>query len=182
MAKSGTIAERYATALFSLAGDRGQLDAVAADLLTVGGMLAESADLRALVHNPLNRRADQALALVAIGQRAGLTETTLHFLGVLAKRRRIADFTLIAEAYRLMLARLRGEHMAEVTSATALRPGQVEALRERLAAKLGGAVHLFLRVDPSLLGGLVVRVGSRMVDSSLRGKLDRLNVLIKGTV
>ncbi len=182
MAKSGTIAERYATALFDLAGEQGQREAVAHDLMTFAGLLADSGDLRTLLRNPLNRRADQASALVAVARQAGLSELTGHFLGVLARQRRLADFSAIAETYRIMLAHSRGEHMAEVTSATDLRPGQIEALRERLAAKLGGAVHLSLRVDPSLLGGLVVRLGSRMVDSSLRGKLDRINTLMKGTV
>lgn len=182
MAKSGNVPERYATALFSLAGDKGLYDAVAADLSVLTSLLEQSADLRALVNSPVLARAEQAKGIAAIAAKAGLTDLTKRFVGTLASARRLAVLPEIAALYKAKLAAQRGEHTAQVTSAVALRPGQLEALREKITAKLGGRVTLDLKVDPEILGGLIVKIGSRMIDSSIKSRLERIGFAMKGTV
>lgn len=182
MAKTGNIAQRYATALFALAGDKGLHDAVAADLGILVKAVDESADLRRMLNSPILARSAQDAALQALAVKAGLTETTRRFLGKLATNRRLPLLLDVATLYRAKLAALRGEHTAEVTSASPLRPGQIETLRDALASRLGGRVTLDLKVDPELLGGLIIRMGSRLIDSSIRSKLDRIGYRMKGTV
>lgn len=181
-AKKGNVAQRYATALFALAGDKGLYDAVAADLRILTDALDSSSDLRTLVHSPILSRADQIAAIGKLAAKAELTDISKKFLGVLATNRRLAELPEVATIYKVMLAAQRGEHTAEVTSAAALRPGQLESLREKLTAKLGGRVTLDLKIDPEILGGLVVKIGSRMIDSSIRSKLERIGYRMKGTV
>jgi F-type H+-transporting ATPase subunit delta len=182
LAKSGNVPERYATALFSLAGDKGLYDAVAADLAVLTSLLEQSADLRALVTSPVLARAEQAKGIAAIAAKAGLTDLTKRFVGTLAAARRLAVLPEIAALYKAKLAAQRGEHTAQVTSAVALRPGQLEALREKITAKLGGRVTLDLKVEPEILGGLIVKIGSRMIDSSIKSRLERIGFAMKGTV
>lgn len=181
MAKSGKLADRYAKALFELASDKGLLDAVAADLRTFTGMVRESSELAAMIDNPLVDRAALQRVMESLSRRAGLTDLSRRFLGVLATNRRLDAFPEIAEAYTARLAESRGEFTAEVTSATLLRPAQQEQLKAKLASQLGGTIHLICQIDPAILGGLVVKIGSRMIDSSLRGKLERIGFLMKGT-
>lgn len=182
MAKAGAVAERYAQALFALAGEKGLEDAVAKDLAELARMAEQSADLQSLIYSPILKREEQVAAITALAQKAQFTDMTLRFLGALARSRRLPALAEITETYGEMLARKRGEHVAEVTSAAPLRPGQIESLREKLAAKLGGSIRLNLRTDPEILGGLVVKIGSRMIDTSLRGKLERIGFLMKGSV
>ncbi len=186
MAKNGTksshVAARYATALFALAGEKGLYDAVAADLRILTDAVAASADLRTLIYSPVISRDDKVAAIAKLGAKAELTDITKKFLGVLATNRRLPALGEVATIYKVKLAELRGEHTAEVTSAASLRPGQLESLREKLTAKLGGRVTLDLKVDPEILGGLIVKVGSRMIDSSIRSKLERIGYRMKGTV
>lgn len=181
MAKSGKLADRYAKALFELASEKGLLDAVAADLRTLAAMVKDSEELAVMMASPLVDRASQMKAVDQLARRAGLTDLTRRFLGTLAENRRLAAFSEVASSYKAMLAAARGEHTAHVISATSLRPAQQESLKAKLAGQLGGTIHLDCKVDPSLLGGLVVKIGSRMIDSSLRGKLERIGFMMKGT-
>ena len=182
MAKSGNVAERYATALFELAGDRGLYDAVSADLRNIAESIENSADFKYFINDHILPRAEQVRAISALGKKAELTGLTLNFLGLLASARRLAALPDIITLYKSKLAALRGEHTAEVISATPLRPGQLETLREKLTSKLGGRVALELKVEPALIGGLIVNIGSKMIDSSIRSRLERIGFAMKGSV
>jgi F-type H+-transporting ATPase subunit delta len=174
------LAGRYAVALFELAEDRDALDAVAADLGNLRSLLDDSADLRRLIRSPVLSREEQGRALVALGERAGFGPLTQQFLGLLAHKRRLFVLPEIIAAYLAMLGEHKGEVSAELTSAVALSEEQVAAVRQQLTAAVGQTVTLATAVDPGLLGGLVVRVGSRMIDASLRTKLRRLELAMKG--
>ncbi len=179
-ADASGLAGRYAAALFELAEDRDALDAVAGDLRDLQAMLGDSADLRRLIRSPVLSREDQGAAIVALAERAKFDRLTVQFLGLLAQKRRLFVLPEIIAVYRVMLARHRGEVSAELVSAVALSEAQIEAIKQQLAAAMGQAVTLSSAVDPGLLGGLVVRVGSRMIDASLRTKLQRLELAMKG--
>jgi F-type H+-transporting ATPase subunit delta len=174
------VAGRYALALFELARDGDALDAVAADLAAFKTMLDESADLRRLVRSPVISRDDQGKALAALSERAGFNALTGKFLGVVAEHRRLFALPGIIEAYSAMLAEHKGEVGAELVSAVPLQEQQVTTLEKQLSSAVGRQVLLSARVDPGLLGGLVVRVGSRMLDASLRTKLRQLELAMKG--
>ena len=175
------LAGRYAVALFELAEEQDALDVVAGDLHGLREMLADSADLTRLIRSPVLSRDEQARALAAIGERAGFAPLTRQFLGVLAHKRRLFALPDVIEAYDAMLAEHRGEVGAEVVSAVPLSPEQLDSVRQQLATAVGQAVTLSTAVDPSLLGGLIVRVGSRMLDASIRTKLHQLELVLKGT-
>jgi F-type H+-transporting ATPase subunit delta len=174
------VAGRYALALFELARDGGALDAVAADLAAFKTLLDESADLRRLIRSPVISREDQGKALAAIAERAGFAELTARFFGVVAEHRRLFALPAMIEAYRAMLAEHKGEVGAELVSAVPLQEQQIATLAQQLSRAVGKQVMLSTRVDPGLLGGLVVRVGSRMLDASLRTKLRQLELAMKG--
>jgi F-type H+-transporting ATPase subunit delta len=176
----GVIASRYATALFELAEAASALDQVAGDLKTLKAMIRESADLRRLVDSPVLSRAEQGRAIDALAKAAGFSDLTVKFLGLAAKNRRLFALSGIIEAYLGRLAALRGEKSASVASAVELSPAQHDALVSALKTAFGGNVAVDVKVDPSLLGGLVVQVGSRMVDSSLKTKLQHLKLAMKG--
>jgi F-type H+-transporting ATPase subunit delta len=174
------VAGRYALALFELARDSDALDAVAADLASFESMLAESADLRRLIRSPVVSRGDQGKALAALGERAGFGALTAKFFGVIAEHRRLFALPGVIAAFRAMFAEHKGEVGAELVSAVPLQAPQVATLEKQLSAAVGKQVMLAARVDPGLLGGLVVRVGSRMLDASLRTKLRQLELAMKG--
>lgn len=174
------MAGRYALALFELARDGDVLDAVATDLGGFQALLDESEDLRRLIRSPVVTREDQGRALAALGERAGFHKLTSQFLGLLADHRRLYALPEMIAAYRVMLAEHQGEVGAEVASAVALSEQQMAALKEQLSVAVGQKITLSARVDPGLLGGLVVRVGSRMLDASLRTKLRQLELAMKG--
>lgn len=174
------IAARYATALFDLAREQGALDAVASDLDAVRRMLDESADLRRVVRSPTLSREQQKQAIAAVLQQAGSGPLVRNFVGLAAQNRRLFALRDMAVAFRRLLARHRGEVVAQVTSAHPLNARQVAALKAELSAAMKTEVDLQAKVDESILGGLVVRVGSRMVDSSLRTKLQNLKFAMKG--
>jgi len=174
------VAGRYALALFELARDGDALDAVAADLGAFESMLDDSADLRRLVRSPVISREDQGKALAALSERAGFNALTAKFLGVVAEHRRLFALPGVIEAYSAMLAEHKGEVGAELVSAVPLQEQQVTTLEKQLSSAVGKQVLLSARVDPGLLGGLVVRVGSRMLDASLRTKLRQLELAMKG--
>jgi F-type H+-transporting ATPase subunit delta len=174
------LAGRYAVALFELAREQDALDAVAADLGAFRVMLEQSADLRRLIRSPVISREEQGRAIVALAERVGFHQLTRQFLGLLAQKRRLFVLPQIITVYLAMLSEHKGEVGAELISAAALSAAQLEALKERLTAAIGQTVTVATAVDPDLLGGLVVRVGSRMIDASLRTKLQRLEVAMKG--
>ncbi len=174
------LAQRYATAVFELAKDGKKLDQVGQDLAGLVGMMRQSADLKRLVESPVISRADQGKAILAIVKKAGADPLTSRFLGILAEHRRLFALPGIAKAYAAMLSAHKGEIEAEVVSAVPLDAVQLETLKKSIAGFLGQAVTVETRVDPALLGGVVVRVGSRMLDASLRTKLQQLEQTLKG--
>jgi F-type H+-transporting ATPase subunit delta len=174
------LAARYAAAVYDIAETAGTLDAVADDLRAVRRMIEESDDLRRLIASPVVDRAGQAKAMRALLERSGANELTLRFIGVVSDNRRLFVLPAIIDAYLRRLAERRGEVVAHVISAKALSPAQVEKVTESLRRSLGSKVMVDLKVDPELIGGLVVRVGSKLIDDSLRTKLMRLQLAMKG--
>lgn len=174
------LAGRYATALFELADDEKKLDEVANDLQQLGAMIDASDDLARLIKSPVMSREDQVAAMNAITEAAGFTQLTQNFVGVVAENRRLFALANMIKAYQAQLAASRGEATAEVVSAKPLTDAQVAAVEDALKSAIGTKVQIEQRVDESLLGGLVVRVGSRMIDSSLRTKLQKMRLAMKG--
>jgi F-type H+-transporting ATPase subunit delta len=178
--ESGGLAERYSRALFDLADEQRVVDPIAKDLDSLAAMIDGSPDLGRLIRSPVISRADQLRAMAALVDAADMHPLTGKFIGLLARNRRLFILPAIIRAFRRILARRRGETAAEVTSAQKLSAAQLADLAAQLKKAIGTDVLLADRVDPSILGGLVVRVGSRMVDSSLRTKLQRLRLAMKG--
>jgi len=174
-----SLAARYATALFELAEERDALDAVAADLAQVREAF-EAPDVKRLVRSPVVERAVLESAVEALADRLGLGGIVRNTLRVLARGRRLFLVPLIARQYEERLAERRGEARAEVVSALPLTDDQRRRLVEALEAGIGRRIRLESRVDPSLLGGLVVQIGSRMIDASLKHKLQQLELAMKG--
>jgi len=174
------LADRYAAALFELADERKELDAVANDLRSLRAMLRDSADLRRLIRSPVLSREEQGKAIASLAQAAQVSPLSRNFLGLLAQNRRLFALPEMIEGYLRRLATARGEVTAHVTSAQELSPQQREAVNEQLRKAVGRKVAVDVAIDPGLLGGLVVRVGSRMVDASIRSKLNRLQLAMKG--
>lgn len=174
------LAGRYATALFELADEQKQLDQVADDLAQLRAMIGTSEDLRRMIRSPIIARAQQGAAIQAVMEQVGLSELTRRFVGVVCANGRLFAVDDMARAYRAILANRRGELTAEVTSAVALTDEQVNSLTDKLRAAMGSNISIEAKVDPDILGGLIVKVGSRMVDSSLRTKLQKLQYVLKG--
>jgi F-type H+-transporting ATPase subunit delta len=171
---------RYARALFDLADEGRALDRVAQDLAQLQAMIRDSLDLRRLLMSPMFSRDEQGRAVAAIAERAGFADVTRRFLGLVAQNRRLFALPDMIRAFRSLLAKRRGESTASMISAVPLGDAQVQALRAALKQITGADVQLEVAVDPDLLGGLVVKMGSRMLDSSLRTKLQRLQFVLKG--
>ena len=173
------LAERYASALFDLAEEAKALDEVARALQELRAMLAASADLVRLVRSPILSRTEQAKALAALAEGAGLPLLVRDFLTVVAKNRRTFALPAMIDAFLAKLAARRGEVTAEVIAAQPLGEGQRARLLDELRLAAGRRVAVGIRVDPRLLGGIVVKLGSRMVDASLKGKLERLRLAMR---
>ncbi|MEC9152575.1 MAG: F0F1 ATP synthase subunit delta [Pseudomonadota bacterium] len=174
------IANRYATALFELADDQSRLDEVAADLTRLVSSIDESQDLQRLVRSPILNRKDQGKAMTSVLEAMEVGELTKNFVGLIAQNRRLFALTDMVKGFLDELARRRGEVTAEVTAARSLSESQVAALQESLQRSLGGKVSISHEVDPTLIGGMVVKVGSRMVDTSLRTQLNKIQIAMKG--
>jgi F-type H+-transporting ATPase subunit delta len=174
------LAERYAAALFELADERRMLDPVAADLRALKAMIGDSPDLSRLVRSPVLSRTEQGRALAALAERAGLSPLVRDFLGVVARNRRLFAVPAMIEGYLARLAERRGEVTAEVTAAQPLSEAQLARLGEELRRAVGRRVAVEVKLDRALLGGLVVKLGSRMIDGSLRSRLARLQLAMKG--
>ena len=179
---SGTagLAGRYATALFELADNDKKLDDVAGDLQELGAMIAGSEDLARMIKSPVMSRDDQVNAMNALTEASGFNDLTKNFVGVVADNRRLFALASMIKAYQEQLAASRGESTAEVVSAKKLTDTQLAAVEDALKSAIGTKVQIEQRVDESLLGGLVVRVGSRMIDSSLSTKLQKMRLAMKG--
>jgi F-type H+-transporting ATPase subunit delta len=175
-----SMAGRYAAALFDLAKEERQLSRIEADLKSFQAMLDESADLRRLIRSPVIAAEDQAKALAAILAKVGVSPLTANFFKLIARNRRLFAAADMMRDFRALLARDRGEVSADVATAHLLTAEQLSALKDALRVQIGKDVQVNTRVDPALLGGLVVKVGSKMIDSSLRTKLNNLKVAMKG--
>ncbi len=173
------MAGRYATALFDLARDSNALDPVAKDLAALRELIQGSDDLRRLVRSPVFSAEEQTGAMNAILDRLSVHELTRKFVGLVAKNRRLFALQDMTRAYATLLAKHRGEMTATVTSAHPLTDEQVSALKATLKQSFKLDVNLTTDVDPHLMGGLVVKVGSRMIDTSLKTKLDNLQLAMK---
>lgn len=169
-----SLAGRYASALFDLASEAGTVTAVESDLEKLRAALGESADLRALTTNPeVSRDAAQG-AIGGVAGLLGLSSLTANFLGVLAQNRRLSQLPAMIRAFNTIAAAQRGEVTAEVTSAHALSDTQLASLKDKLTAREGRTVKLQTSVDPDLLGGLVVTIGSKRIDGSIKTRLNSL--------
>lgn len=175
------IAGRYALAVFELALETKSIEPVGRDFHTLKQMLAESADLSRLVRAPVFSRDDQAKGMEALLNAMGAAPLTTRFLLLLCSKRRLFILPDVIRDYDALVAVQKGEVEADVTSARALSSAQTEELKRVLKGKLGREPRLNTRVDPTVLGGLVVKVGSRMIDSSLRSKLNAVRLAMRGT-
>jgi F-type H+-transporting ATPase subunit delta len=173
------LAERYAAALFDLADERRTLDEIAADLRQLRAMLGGSSDFQRLIRSPILSRDEQAKAIGVLAERAELSSLVRDFLAVIARNRRLFAVPAIIEAFLNKLAARRGEVNAQVTAARPLSEAQLAALNEQLRRSIGSRVSVDVRVDPGLIGGMIVKVGSRMVDGSVKRKLQRLQLAMK---
>jgi F-type H+-transporting ATPase subunit delta len=173
------IARPYAAALFDLARAEGSIEAVEAGLGDIQKLAGESADFRRFLASPVIAADTKAEAMDAILARAGANPTVANFVRVVARNGRLFALDAIATAFARLAAAERGETSADVTSAAPLSKGQLKALAETLKRRLGKSVTLTEHVDPSLIGGLVVKVGSQMIDSSLKTKLSAMKIAMK---
>ena len=174
------IAERYAAAVYDLADEARVLDETAADLKSLQALFSESADLQTLIRSPLIDADAKAAAIAEVLKQAGASDLTRRFVAVVARNNRLFVLPATIEAFLTELAERRGEVTAEVTSAQPLKQSQLESVTNALRTALGGKVTVDAKIDSSLIGGLVVRVGSRMIDASLKSKLQRLQLAMKG--
>jgi F-type H+-transporting ATPase subunit delta len=168
------IAGRYASAVFDIAKDGNNLKAMEQDVDALDAALSESADFRDLITSPLYNREQQASAVKAIAQKIALSDTMANLLGLLADKRRLFVLASIVGTLRDLLAEDRGEVTAEVTSAKAMTKAQSDNLAKALTEQVGKSVSIKETVDASILGGLIVKVGSRMIDTSIASKLNAL--------
>jgi F-type H+-transporting ATPase subunit delta len=175
-----SLAGRYASALFDLARDLRQIEAVGNSLDALGQALLDSKDFSELVDSPLVSRDETGKAFAAIAPQLKLDPITTNFLGVLAKNGRKAQLRPVIRAFRRLAAENRGEVSADVITARPLNDDQVAALKRQLRARAGRDVAIDASVDPKILGGIVVKLGSQQIDASIRTKLNRLASAMKG--
>jgi F-type H+-transporting ATPase subunit delta len=175
-----SLAGRYASALFDLAREQRQIDAVGRSLDALGSALVDSKDFGELVESPLVSRDEAGKAFAALAPQLGLDPITANFLGVLAHNGRKNQLRAVIRAFRRLAAEHRGETTAEIVSARPLNDDQVAALKQQLRTRAGRDVNVDATVDPNILGGIVVKLGSQRIDASIRTKLNRLALAMKG--
>lgn len=175
------IARRYATAFFALAQESSAVDQVAKDLEVVSAVIAQGGDFTSFINNPTLRRAEQADTMVSIAKQLKLSELTQKLLGTLAEKRRLPALKDVVAAVQEQISAFRGEISAHVTAAQALDQDQIGEIAANLKKALGRNVQVNLDVNPDIMGGLIIRVGSRIIDSSVRTKLERLHRALKKT-
>jgi F-type H+-transporting ATPase subunit delta len=173
------VGERYAQALFDLADETGVLDAVRADLKSLRAAWSDSADLRRLATSPMIAAEDRQKGLMAIAEAAKFHGVTRNFLGLLGQNGRAGDLTAVIAGFDQRYAKKTGVVAAEVVSAMALSAAQMKSIQSALRASLGKDPEMTARVDPSILGGLKVKVGSKLFDASLKTKLDQMKFALK---
>ena len=176
---SAGIADRYATAIFEIAAEGSALDNLEKSINDLAAALADSEDLRTLISSPLVSRDEQAAAISAVATKMGIDEVLRNALALMAAKRRLFVVPALIEALRARISEARGEVTAEVVSAKALTKTQSDKLAKTLAARIGKTVTLNATVDESIIGGLVVKVGSKMIDTSIRSKLNSLQNAMK---
>ena len=173
---------RYATALYDLAEDSKRVDEVASDLRALLGMVESSPDLERLISSPAISSDEQKKAMVALLKKAGADKLVIQFVGVVASNGRLFALPQIIESFLEDLAKRRGEISAEVISAVELDKGMLAEVKKAVSRVAGSdKISLSVKTDASLIGGLVVRIGSRMIDTSIKSKLNRLELALKGT-
>ena len=175
------VAGRYARALFDLATEHKAVAEVASALSSFQGLIDESEELQRLMRSPVFKSEDQTAAIEAIAAKAGIKGLALNFLKVMGGNRRLAAVPSAISAFNTLVSQSKGEATAEVTSAEKLSAKQLADLKAALKAATGSDVAIDAKVDPAILGGLIVKVGSRMMDNSLRTKLNSLKAAMKGT-
>lgn len=173
------VAQRYATALFELAEESGAVDTVAAALDAFNGLLAESDDLTRLIESPAFTAEEQVAAIKAVIEKAGITGLAANFIGLVASKRRLFALPGMIAGYKRLVAEAKGIVSAEVTVAEEPAAKRVDEIRAALAGVAGKDVDVSIKVDPALIGGLVVKMGSRMVDASLKTKLNSIRLAMK---
>lgn len=176
---STSIAARYATAVYDLAKDGKKVKAIEADLGTLSDTMADSSDFNALIHSPIYSREEQGTAIAALAKKMKLSPIMANTLALMATKRRLFVLPQLVVALRAAIAEDNGEVTADVTSAKALTKTQSDSLSKTLKAKLGKTVTINATVDETLIGGLVVKVGSKMIDTSIRSKLNSLQNAMK---
>src|SRR3954447_13888858 len=175
-----SLAGRYASALFDLARDQRQIESVGNSLDALGQALLDSRDFAELVSSPLVSRDEAGKAFAALAPQIGLDPITANFVGVLARNGRKGELQSVIRAYRRLAAEHRGETTAEVVTARPLNDDQLAALKTQLRARAGREVAIDATVNPNILGGIVVKLGSQQIDASIRSKLNRLAAAMKG--
>ncbi len=174
-----SVAGRYASALFELASEQSLTSEVEQDLAAFQALIDESDDLKRLVRSPVFSADEQSKAMTAIVEKVGFRQLTANFLKLIARNRRLFALADVIRCYRDLAAKARGEVQADVASAAPLTEAQLAALSDTLKEAVGAQVRVNTRVDPELIGGLIVKVGSRMIDSSLATKLISLKTRMK---
>jgi F-type H+-transporting ATPase subunit delta len=175
-----SLAGRYASALFDLARDQRQIESVGNSLDALIQALVDSREFAELIASPLVSREAAGKAFAALAPQLNLDPITTNFLGVLARNGRKRELRAVIGAYRRLAAEHRGEATADVVTARPLNDGQLSALKQQLRARAGRDVNIDAAVDPNILGGIVVKLGSQMIDASIRTKLNRLALAMKG--
>jgi len=173
------IAARYATAVYELARDGKAVKNLEGDIATLQAAMADSGDFNALIHSPIYSREEQAAAITAVAKKAKLSDLMSNTLALMANKRRLFVLPQLVQALRDIIAEDKGEVTADVTSAKALTKAQSDALAKTLKARVGKDVTINASVDESLIGGLIVKVGSKMIDTSIRSKLASLQNAMK---
>jgi len=175
-----SLAGRYASALFDLARDQRQIDAVGRSLDALGSALVDSKEFGELVESPLVSRKEAGKAFAALAPQLGLDDITTNFLGVLARNGRKNHLRAVIRSFKRLAAEHRGETTAEIVTARPLNDDQVAALKQQLRTRAGRDVNIDAAVDSNILGGIVVKLGSQRIDASIRTKLNRLAQAMKG--
>ncbi len=173
------IAGRYAQAVFDLAKEENALDALESDITALEAALADSSDLRDMIHSPLYGREEQTAAIGAVAEKMNLSITMANTLRLMGSKRRLFVLPQLLANLRARISDDRGEVLAEVTSAKALSDDQLNSLKKTLGAKVGSDINIKTSVDESLIGGLVIKMGSRMIDTSIKSKLAQLQNTMK---
>ncbi len=173
------IASRYATAVFDLANEGKKIAALEKDVDALEAAMADSADLKTLLNSPLYSRDEQGAAIAAVSKKMKLSKTTSNVLALMASKRRLFVLPQLVATLREQIAEHKGEVTAEVTSAKALTKAQADKLAKTLKAQVGADVKIKATVDETIIGGLIVKVGSKMIDTSIKSKLNALQNTMK---